>query len=147
MAYAVSLHLLAVLFWVGGMAFAYFCLRPSVGHLDPPARVTLWRGVFGRFLPWVGVAILVILLTGFYMWQGLGVDGPHVQAMMGLGIVMMLIYGHLYFAPYGRFRRAAAAGDWPAAARQLGQIRWIVLVNLCLGIVVVVIAAGGRYWP
>jgi len=146
MAYAVSLHLLAVLFWVGGMAFAYFCLRPSVGHLEPPGRVMLWHGVFGRFLPWVGLAILVILATGFYMWQALGIDGPHVRAMMGLGIVMMLIYGHLTFAPYKRFRRAASAGDWPAAARQLGQIRWLVLVNLCLGLIVVVIAAGGRYW-
>jgi uncharacterized membrane protein len=147
MAVAVSLHLLAVLFWVGGMAFAYFCLRPSVGPLEPPARIALWRGVFGRFLPAVAIAILVILLSGFYMWQGLGVDGPYVRAMMALGIVMMLIFGHLYFAPYGRFRRAAAAGDWPAAARQLGQIRWIVLVNLCLGIAVVIIAAGGRSWP
>jgi uncharacterized membrane protein len=60
---------------------------------------------------------------------------------------MMLIYGHLYFAPYRRFRRAVAAADWPTAGRQLGQIRWIVLVNLGLGIVVVVIGAGGRYWP
>jgi uncharacterized membrane protein len=147
MAVAVSLHLLAVLFWVGGMGFAYFCLRPSAGHLEPPARITLWHGVFGRFLPWVGLAILVILATGVYMWKGLGIDGPHVQAMMGLGIVMMLIYGHLYFAPYRRFRRAVAAADWPTAGRQLGQIRWIVLVNLGLGIVVVVIGAGGRYWP
>jgi uncharacterized membrane protein len=147
MAVAVSLHLLAVLFWVGGMAFAYFCLRPAVGHLEPPARLTLWHKVFGRFLPAVAFSILVILVSGFYMWQGLAIDGPHVRAMMALGIVMMLIFAHLYFAPYGRFRRAVAAADWPAAARQLGQIRWIVLVNLCLGIAVAIIGAGGRYWP
>ena len=147
MAVAVTLHLLAVLFWVGGMAFAYFCLRPSVGHLEPPGRLMLWRGVFGRFLPAVAVAILIILLTGFFMWQGLGINGPHVHAMVGLGIIMMLIFGHLYFAPYGRFRRAVAAGDWPAAAAQLNQIRVIVMVNLSLGVLVVIIGAGGRYWP
>ena len=146
MAVAVTLHLLAVLFWVGGMSFAYFCLRPAVGHLEPPARLMLWRGVFGRFLPAVGVAILVILLTGFFMWQGLRIDGWHVRTMMALGIVMMLIFGHLAFAPYKRFRRAVAASDWPAAAAQLNQIRIIVMVNLALGVLTIIIAAGGRTW-
>lgn len=146
MAVAVTLHLLAVLFWVGGMSFAYFCLRPSVGHLDPPGRLSLWRNVFARFFPAVAVAILLILLSGFYMWQGLGINGPHVHAMAGLGILMMLLFGHLYFSPYRRFRAAVSAGDWPSAAARLGQIRIIVLVNLLLGILVVIIGVSGRYW-
>ena len=30
---------------------------------------------------------------------------------------------------------------------QLNQIRIIVMVNLSLGVLVVIIAAAGRYWP
>jgi uncharacterized membrane protein len=146
MGLAVTLHLLAVIFWVGGMSFAYFMLRPAAGPLEPPARLGLWNRVFGRFLPAVAVAILVILATGFYMWLGLGVRGPHVHAMAGLGIVMMLLFGHLWGGPFRRFRRAVAAGEVPVAAAQLNQIRIIVMINLALGVVVVVIASWGRYF-
>jgi len=47
-----AIHLLAAVYWVGGMAFAYTVLRPAAGALDPPARLPLWRRVFTRFLPW-----------------------------------------------------------------------------------------------
>ena len=54
-------HILAALFWVGGMAFAYTLLRPAAGALEGPARLTLWRDVFARFLPWVAVSIVALL--------------------------------------------------------------------------------------
>ncbi len=47
---------------------------------------------------------------------------------------MMLVFLHLYFAPWRRFRAAVARRDTPEAARQLNQIRWIVTVNLVLGL-------------
>jgi uncharacterized membrane protein len=46
-----AIHLLAAVFWVGGMAFAYTVLRPAAGPLDPAVRLPLWRRVFARFLP------------------------------------------------------------------------------------------------
>jgi len=58
----------------------------------------------------------------------------------------MLAFFHLFFAPWKRFKRAVDAGDFPAAATQLGQIRHIVLFNLVLGLIVVVIGASGPYW-
>jgi uncharacterized membrane protein len=66
--------------------------------------------------------------------------------MEALGVVMMLAFGHLYFAPWQRFRRALDADDVAAAAAQLNQIRRIVEFNLVLGLIVVVIGATGRYW-
>ncbi|MGN5479437.1 hypothetical protein ACTMU2_28655 [Cupriavidus basilensis] len=48
------LHVTAAVVWVGGMFFAYLCLRPVAGQvLDPPSRLQLWRGVFDRFFRWV----------------------------------------------------------------------------------------------
>jgi len=66
--------------------------------------------------------------------------------MEGLGIIMMLAFGHLYFAPWRRFRTAVDAGELAAAAKQLDQIRMIVTFNLVLGLVVVAVGATGRYW-
>lgn len=43
------IHVLAVVLWVGGMAFAHFFLRPSVQALEPPVRLRLLHAVMKRF--------------------------------------------------------------------------------------------------
>ena len=59
---------------------------------------------------------------------------------------MMLLFFHLYFAPWRRFRAAVARRDQALAAAQLGQIRTIVVVNLLLGLLTVAVGSSGRYW-
>ncbi len=143
-------HVLAAVFWVGGMAFAYMILRPAAGKLEPPARLSLWRRVFASFLPWVGVAIVVLLGTGFWMifilFGGMADVPLYVNLMLGIGIVMMLIYLHLSFAPYKRLRRAVDDESWPEAGQALAQIRKLVGINTILGVIVLVIGGTGRYW-
>ena len=145
-----ALHLLAAVFWVGGMAFAYWVLRPAAGPLEPPVRLPLWRRVFERFLPWVGIAIVVLLITGYWMlivYLGGFRGAPlYVNLMQGIGILMMLLYLHLVFAPWRRFRAALEQGVLPEAAKRLNQIRIVVAVNLTLGILTLVIGGTGRYW-
>lgn len=147
---ALALHIVAAVIWVGGMFFAYFVLRPSAGPLDPAVRLPLWHRVFGRFFPWVWAAIAVLLASGYTMvfvgFGGFAGVGLHVHIMQTTGIIMMLIFFHLFFAPWKRFRRAIAAGDFATAARNLEQIRLLVGVNLMIGIVTVVVGATGRYW-
>jgi uncharacterized membrane protein len=70
----------------------------------------------------------------------------YVNLMQGIGIIMMLLFLHLYFAPWRRFRTAVAREDWAQGGRQLGQIRRIVTINLILGLIVVAIGGSGRYW-
>jgi uncharacterized membrane protein len=142
-------HILSAVIWVGGMYFAHQMLRPAAGKLEPAQRLPLWRRVFERFFPLVWVLIAALLLSGYGMVAvlgGFGHVGLHIDIMQGIGIVMMLAFGHLYFAPWKRFRRAVDAGDLATAARQLDQIRRIVGFNLVLGLIVVVIGATGRYW-
>ena len=146
----VAFHIVAAVIWVGGMFFALVVLRPSTGPLDPPTRLALWQRVFARFFRWVWGAVVVLLVSGFAMiiWGFGGFDkiGIYVHVMMGLGIIMMLIYAHLYFAPWQRFRRAVAAGEWPVAAKNIDQIRLMVTINLVLGLITVVVGAAGRYY-
>ena len=147
---ALILHSLAAAVWVGGMFFALVALRPATLALQPPSRLELWSGVLGRFFAWVIVAIVLLLATGYGMvfgvFAGFGGIGRHVHIMQGLGIVMMLLFFHLYFAPWRRFRAALGRQDHAAAAAQLGQIRWIVTINLILGLITVAVGSSGRYW-
>lgn len=150
MGIAVLLHVVAVVIWVGGMFFAHQCLRPvAAGQLEPPQRLALWVGVFGRFFPWVWVAVAVILATGFWMlfavFGGFGGAGLYVHVMLGLGLAMMAIYLHVFFAPYQRLKRAVAAGDWPTGGRHLAQIRRLVGINTVIGLLTIAVASGGRY--
>ncbi|MDE2227957.1 MAG: CopD family protein [Alphaproteobacteria bacterium] len=145
MIFGLLLHILAATIWVGGMFFAHFMLRPAAAPLEPGVRLPLMRRALARFFPWVWVSIALLALSGAGMIK-LGADSLSIQIMMGLGIVMMLAFGHLYFAPWRRFQRALDGGDLPAAAAQLTQVRAIVTFNLVLGLVVVAIGATGRYW-
>ncbi|SDM29774.1 Uncharacterized membrane protein [Modicisalibacter muralis] len=150
MTLAIALHLLAAVIWVGGMFFAYMALRPVAGSLlEPPLRLALWAQVFKRFFPWVWAAVVVLLASGFWMvFAGLGGManvGVHVHLMLALGIVMMLLFGHLYFGPFRRLEQAVASEAWPDGAANLNKIRQLVAVNLGLGLLVVVIASAGRY--
>ena len=150
MSIAVTLHLLAAVLWVGGMFFAYVCLRPAALALAPPQRMPLWAGAFARFFPWVWAAVVLLPATGYWMifnvFGGMGQAGLYIHLMQGLGIVMIAIYLHVFFAPYRRLQRAVAAADFAAAGQQLGEIRRLIAVNLGLGLVTVVVGSAGKYW-
>lgn len=147
---ALIVHTLAAVVWVGGMFFAHQALRPAAAALEPPLRLPLWSRVFDRFFAWVIAAIVLLLLSGyalvFAVYGGFGGLPIYVNLMQAIGIVMMLLFLHLYFAPWGRLRAAVARQDWAEGGRQLGQIRTIVTINLVLGLIVVAIGASGPYW-
>jgi uncharacterized membrane protein len=87
--------------------------------------------------------------TGYWMlfgvFGGFGNAGMHIHLMHGAGIVMVLIYLHVFFAPYRRLRHAVIVQDFAEGGNQLAQIRKLIALNLSLGLIVVVIASGGRY--
>jgi uncharacterized membrane protein len=147
---ALILHALSAVVWVGGMFFAHQVLRPAATSLDPAPRLLLWSRVLGRFFAWVIAVIVLLLASGyvlvFTVFGGFSQVGVHVHLMQGIGILMMLLFFHLYFAPWSRFRAAVTRQDWAEGGRQLGQIRTIVTINLVLGLIVVAIGSSGRYW-
>jgi uncharacterized membrane protein len=147
---ALVLHVLSAIVWVGGMFFALVVLRPATGPLDPPARLGLWLRVLDKFFAWVFAAIVLLLLSGFTMifsvFGGFAGVRLYINVMMAIGIVMILIFLHLFFAPWKRFRVALTAGNNAVAAAQLDQIRIIVTINLLLGLLTAAIGASGRYW-
>lgn len=141
------LHVASVVVWVGGMFFAYVCLRPvAAAQLQPPQRLALWRGVFDRFLNWVWVAVALILTSGLAMMLQAGFKSAPLNwhIMFVLGLLMMLIFALVYFVPYRMLGRACDAQNWPAGAAALGRIRKLVGLNLLLGLLNIGVATLGR---
>lgn len=145
---ALLLHILSVVIWVGGMFFAYMALRPAaVATLEPPQRLALWNATFARFFPWVWLAVVALAGSGgylIYLYGGFGAVALYILLMFALGVLMIAIYGHVYFAAYKRLRLNVAAQQWPAAAAALGQIRLLIGINLSLGILTIFVAMLGK---
>jgi uncharacterized membrane protein len=141
------LHVLSIVVWIGGMVFAHFFLRPAALSLEPPQRIALMHGALQRFFGAVLVAVIVVLGSGVWMigrvaketvQAGLPFNMPlswHI--MSGLGVLMVLIFGHIRFALFKRLSRAVAAQDWPAGGAALASIRTWVGINLGLGVAII----------
>ena len=150
MSYSIALHILSAVIWVGGMIFAHVCMRPSaVQVLEPPLRLELWVQVFRRFFVLVWISIGLILITGYCMlfqyFGGFQGAGLHIHIMHGAGIVMVMIYLHVFFAPYRRLKQAVIIQDYQLAGAQLNQIRKLVGINILIGLLVITIGSAGRY--
>ena len=139
---AITLHLLAVIVWVGGMFFAHMVLRPAANELlEPLQRLPLLKSVLDRFFPWVWLAIILILVSGYWIFLGLwgGHAGLYVHVMQGFGLVMVGLFSYVYFFPYRVMGHALRSGDIPLAGTQMVIIRRIIGVNLVLGLATTVI--------
>lgn len=148
-----TIHLLSIIVWVGGMVFVHFFLRPAVAQLDVPDRVRLMHDVLGRFFNAVLVAAGLVLASGIWMigriakqtvQAGVKFNMPIEWMVMSLlGVLMVVIFGHIRFALYKRLARAVNATDWPAGGAALASIRFWVTVNLAIGVVIVLVTLVG----
>tara|TARA_B100000676_G_scaffold311122_1_gene379892 strand:+ start:1747 stop:2193 length:447 start_codon:yes stop_codon:yes gene_type:complete len=144
---AAALHVIAALIWVGGFFFILVILRPASIRIEPPQRFRLFAKVFQWFFPWVWGLIAVLLITGYWMLlSGQALSGLHTDIMQGLGIAMMLLFGHLYHAPYKRFSEAVDEENWAKTNYQANRMRRAIRWNLLLGLATAVVATTGRYW-
>ena len=145
--FLLPIHLSAVVIWVGGMFFAYTALRPAAAQtLEPPFRLKLWVATFQRFFPWVWAAIIAILVTGLWAMKVYSQVPVYIHMMLGLGILMMLIFLHVFFATYRRLKQAVASENWPEGGKKLAQIRILVGINTLLGLATIVLGTAGRYF-
>ena len=134
------LHVLAAIAWLGGISFMLFALRPAAAELlTPPQRLPLIAQTLQRFFRLVWATIVVLLLSGLAMLMGVGMKNapPGWHAMLGIGLVMFALFGHLYFGPFRRLKQAVSAADWPEGARRVKQIATLSAVNLVLGVLAI----------
>ncbi|MBT2970405.1 MAG: hypothetical protein B6D72_09505 [gamma proteobacterium symbiont of Ctena orbiculata] len=148
MSIAMTLHLLGVIIWVGGMFFAHMVMRPVLNAaLEPQDRVPLLLGVFNHFFPWVWGSVIAILASGFWMLFVLYENGigTWLGFMTVIGILMSVIFIYIYTIPYNQLRAAIANGEKPKVVVAVALIRRLILVNLILGLSVTLVAILGKY--
>jgi uncharacterized membrane protein len=154
------LHLAAAIVWLGGMTVMLLAVRPAAfERLEGPARVGMLVETLRRFFFSVWVSIAVLLASGVAMYgQGaaaaadarravVAAGGTPAQAlvplgwnlMMGIGVAMMLIFAHLYFAHFRKAQRALASGDAPTSAAQLSRMHPLIVTNCALGWAAVIV--------
>ena len=117
-----------------------FALRPAAAEtLAPPQRLPLIAQTLQRFFSLVWATIVVLLLTGLAMLLGVGMKNAPAgwHAMLGIGLLMFALFGHLYFGPFRRLKHAVSAADWPEGGRRVGQIATLATVNLVLGVLAI----------
>ena len=104
-----------------------------------------------QFFIWIWIAILVIPFTGYWMifnaFNGFAGVAWYVHIMQALGIIMILIFLHVFFAPYMRLRKALKEENYQVASENLGQIRRFIGINLIIGILTIITAAGLEHIP
>lgn len=117
-----------------------FALRPAATELlAPPQRLPLIARTLQRFFGLVWVTVAVLLATGLAMLMATGMKNAPIgwHAMLGIGLLMFALFGHLYFGPFRRLKMAVALGDWAEGGRRSGQIATLSLVNLGLGVLAI----------
>lgn len=144
-----AIHVLSIVTWIGGMLFVYLFLRPATAGLEASTRVGLMHGALGRFFSAMTWVSLAALFSGAWMIGRVAKGAVQAGAdfvmpldwklMSMLGTLMVLLFGHIRFALFGRLKKAALASDWAAGDAALAQIRLWVSINLLLGLSIVLV--------
>ena len=134
------LHVISAIVWLGGVSFMLFALRPAAARmLTAPLRVPFVAHALARFFVLVWASVVILLLTGLVMLLGVGMKNAPVgwHLMLGIGLLMFALFGHLYFGPFRRLKLAVSAADWPEGGRRIGQIAVLAQLILALGVLAI----------
>jgi uncharacterized membrane protein len=148
MSIAMTLHILGVIIWVGGMFFAHMILRPALNDtLEASQRLSLLLRVFDGFFPWVWGAVIAIMASGFWMLFTLYEEntGLWLGFMTVVGTLMSAIFVFIYAIPYHQIGVALKEDDKSKVVEAVSLIRQLILINLSLGMLVTVVAVVGKY--
>ncbi|HET7550516.1 MAG TPA: CopD family protein [Gemmatimonadaceae bacterium] len=150
----VAVHILAAMFWLGGMFFLGVVGAPALRALDSAAlrqRIFQQLGVRFRRAGWWAIAILLITGTlnlyfrGWLHWSVLGSANfwmtpvGHALASKLLGVAAMILVSSIHDFVLGPRAGRAAPGS-PLAISLRTHAARLARLNALLGVVVVVAA-------
>ena len=150
----VTIHLLAAMFWLGGMFFFALVGAPVLRGVDPPGlRAGLFRELGERFRTGGWIAIGVLLVTGALNLWFRGMLSVDVLGRAGFwstpfgrtlgwkltAVSAMLVVSALHDFIAGPAASRHASGT-PEAARARKRAAWLARLNALIGLAVVVAA-------
>ncbi len=150
--FARVVHVLAIVLWIGGVAFVAAVLLPGIGKLGAARdRIDLFERIEARFAPQSRVTTLLAGLSGFYMihandlWErfaSLRFWWMHAMVLVWLAFTIVLFVAEPLFLR--RWLHRTAERDPDRALRLIGRLHWLLL-----GISLVTVAgavAGSHGW-
>ena len=143
-----ALHVVAVLLWIGGLAFVTLVTIPTIRRSHPPAeRLAAFHRVEGRFAPQAGVWVLLAGASGLWMaWRADLWDrfaDPRFWWMHAM-VALWLLFAVMLFViePLVLHHRMAAS---PAPERDFVRLERAHWVLLALSLVTVFGASAGSH--
>lgn len=143
-----ALHVLAVLMWIGGVAFVTAVLMPSIRRGAPPEqRLEAFHRFEGRFAPQAMVWVLLAGASGFWMthradlWSRFA--DPQYWWMHAM-VAIWLVFATMLFViePLFLHRRMEASPD---PARDFARMERMHRVLLALSLITVLGAVAGSH--
>lgn len=150
---SVTLHLLAALFWLGGMFFLAVVAAPILRDVEPTLRADLFQQLGVRFRTAGWIAIAVLLLTGvanlhFRGWLEWALLSNATFRSSALGralawkiaaVAVMVVLSALHDFVVGPAASRARPGSAEAVRLRRWSI-WIARLNAVVGIALVAVA-------
>ncbi len=144
----VAVHVLSVLWWVGGLAFVTTVVLPSLRKAQLGDRRTAFHTIENRFEPQARIAVLLVGVSGLYLLIRLDLWAWFLQARFWWLDAMTLFW--LFFVlllfvlgPTGMLKQAMnRSGDDAAVWRRMHRIHLILLV---IALVIVAGAVSGSH--
>ena len=143
-----ALHVLAVLMWIGGVAFVALVLFPSIRRSFPPAeRLQAFHKFEGRFAPQAAVWVLLAGATGFWMTYRADLwirfADPQFWWMHAM-VAIWLVFALMLFViePLFLHRRMEASPD---ATKDFARMERLHRVLLALSLITVLGAVAGSH--
>ncbi|CAN1721651.1 Copper resistance protein D domain-containing protein [Hyphomicrobium sp. 1Nfss2.1] len=142
-----AIHVVAVLFWIGGVAFVTTVVMPSIRDGSPPEkRLAAFHRVEGRFAWQARIWVALAGVSGFWMvyradlWSRYA--DPRFWWMHAMLLVWLLFATMLFVVEPLFLHRRMASSPGPADFRRM---EWVHTLLLLLSLIALVGAIGGSH--
>ena len=149
-----ALHILAIVFWIGGVAMVTTVLLPAVRRFkSPEERIAFFEEVEERFATQSRLSTLLAGASGFYMIWRLDLWDRfllaqfwwmHAMVLVWLIFSVMLFIAEPFFLHRWFLARAKAAPD--ATFRLIQTLHWVLLSLSLITIAGALAGAHGLYF-
>lgn len=146
---AIFIHILGVVWWIGGLAFVSTILLPEI-RKDPVNSMQRFRAIEHRFAPQVRIALILVGASGGWMLYRLGLwrmmDQPAfwwLYAMIGLWTVFFLML--FILGPTGVLKRIMSGPMDSDVTRRVRRMHHLHIVLLIIALITIAGAAAGGH--
>src|SRR5581483_900819 len=135
----VWIHILAAMFWIGGMLFFSLILVPSLGGMPRSERIELMSRIGLRYRKGGWISLAILLTTGLIRLHQLNwvplTGGGWIWAKLALIFLMLImtLLHDLLLGPQAIQISRSSAAPHPLQKK----VRWMARLNLLIGLFIV----------